>query len=97
MRYLILHVERGALQLEINERIPELAGLGISKGAYWGLFAFVGRVSCNVFKDVFIPENAILDILLVSKSPYYPAVLCNRELDNVALYLKQEVVAVEAI
>lgn len=66
---MIFNIEGGTLKFQVDKGVPELASLTISEIA--GVFVGLSIAALSVvdkLEDVFIPEDEILNILLVSKS-----------------------------
>ena len=72
----VFNIKGGTLKLKIDESIPEFTRLFIGESAC--VFAGLCISSWGIvdkFEDIFIPEDLIFYILLVSKGSYQASVL----------------------
>ena len=72
----VFNIEGGTLKLKIDKCIPQFTRLCVSESA--GVFACLCISPWGVvdkFEDIFIPEDLVFYILLVSKGSYQASIL----------------------
>jgi hypothetical protein len=73
---MVFNIKRGTLKFKVDEGVPELARLCVGESAgVFGVLCIGAWGVVDKFEDIFIPEDLIFYILLVSKCSYQASVL----------------------
>ena len=90
----VFEVDLGALELQVDQAVPDLLRLLECKHA---LALDAVRVMGCILENVIFPKDRVLDETLVSQSPHCAAVLVSCEFEDVAFDLKVNVVVKESL
>ena len=94
----IFDIEGGTLKFQVDESVPKFARLSVSECArVLAVLSVCPWRGVDKFEDIFIPEDLIFDVLLVSECSDQASVLTDCQFHHVLFNLEKQVVAVETV